>query len=245
MARPRDRPGWSGTGGGTQHGRSHAGHGGARVPSAGAGCRGGGSAPRADGRLAQAGISLPNWALHPPPPSAPHQELRPGPGTHHTHTLGSRRLTHRSSNTGPRGSPTGRAQKPGAPVPPAGGPAGPLTMMASACLASSSETALRKPLGCGAAGPGVGMVPARSWAPLRSPLPGGLLKAEPTSQPLRVPHLPPPTSPAAPPLPACGRRREGGGVGAGRGRREAGLCPIKSNCCHCRGRPGPAAGPPL
>lgn len=31
----------------------------------------------------------------------------------------------------------------------------------------------------------------------------------------------------------------------GRGRREAGLCPIKSNCCHCRRRPGRAAGPPL
>lgn len=31
-------------------------------------------------------------------------------------------------------------------------------MMASACLASSSETALRKPLGCGVVVLGVGMV---------------------------------------------------------------------------------------
>lgn len=41
-----------------------------------------------------------------------------------------------------------------------GAPARPLTMMASACLASSSETALRKPLACGVAALGVGMAAA-------------------------------------------------------------------------------------
>ena len=56
-------------------------------------------------------------------------------------------------------------------------PACPLTMMASACLASSSETALRKPLACGVAAPGVGMVSARSgaWGSVHSPQPGSLL----------------------------------------------------------------------
>lgn len=55
-------------------------------------------------------------------------------------------------------------------------PACPLTMMASACLASSSETALRKPLACGEAALGVGMVPARSGLRLHSPLPGCLYR---------------------------------------------------------------------
>ena len=49
-------------------------------------------------------------------------------------------------------------------------------MMASACLASSSETALRKLLACGEAALGVGMVPARSGLCLHSPLPGCLYR---------------------------------------------------------------------
>lgn len=176
-----------------------------------------GIAPRADGPLAQAGISLPNWALHPRPPSTPHQELRPGPWTYHTHRVqttppqilqhGAQGVTHRPS------AETGHQSLL------ASGPAGPLTMMASACLASSSETALRKPLGCGAAGLEVGMVPARSRALLRSPLPGGLLKAEPTSQPLRVPHLPPPRlRPPSCLWPPAGGRRGGRGEREARGR---------------------------
>lgn len=96
----------------------------------------------------------------------------------------------------------------------------PLTMMASACLGSSSETALRKPLACGVVALGVGMTPATSGAPLRSPLPGGLLKAGLTSQPLRVPHLPPASSVSRLLLPEGGRRQT----------QEEGLCPIKSNC---------------
>ena len=59
------------------------------------------------------------------------------------------------------------------PVPLATG--SPLTMMASACLASSSETALRKPLACGEAVLGVGMAPAWVRGSPHSPLPGGLL----------------------------------------------------------------------
>lgn len=150
-------------------------------------------------------------------PAPPTRSCGQGPG--HTTRTESRQPPHRSSNTGPRGSPTGRAQKPGHRSLLAGGPAGPLTMMASACLASSSETALRKPLGCGAAGLEVGMVPARSRALLRSPLPGGLLKAEPTSQPLRVPHLPPPRlRPPSCLWPPAGGRRGGRGEREARGR---------------------------
>lgn len=105
----------------------------------------------------------------PPPPTRSCSQ-----GLGHTTHSGSRRPTLRSSNTRPGGSPTRpSAGARGHRSLPASDPAGPLTMMASACLASSSETALRKPLGCGVAALGVGMVPARSRAPLHSPLPGG------------------------------------------------------------------------
>lgn len=48
-------------------------------------------------------------------------------------------------------------------------------MMASACLASSSETALRKPLAGGAVVPGVGMAPEFGALSTALGRPGGLL----------------------------------------------------------------------
>lgn len=171
-----DRPGWSGgtgllgRGGETQHGRPDVGHG-CMVRACGVM---GGNRPKSDRPLAQAGISLTNWALHPVCPAPPTRSCSQGLG-HTTHT-GSRRPTHRSSNARPRGSPTRLSTGAGGHRSLlASGPACPLTMMASACLASSSETARRKPLGCGVVVLGVGMVLARSRAPLHSPLPGGLL----------------------------------------------------------------------
>lgn len=160
--------------------------------------RGGMGLPQCPGPLPPAGISQQNQGLHPRLLSTPHRELLPGPDGH-TNT-GPRGPTLRDSNTQTRGAAhQARTEVLAARTPRQPGreasvwtrslatplglwvhssqraPSCPLTMMASACLASSSETALRKPLACGVAVLGVGMTPARSGALFHSPLPGGLL----------------------------------------------------------------------
>lgn len=123
------------------------------------------------------------WAqhrvLHPWVASASHQERPPGPGKNHpqdanTQAWGSPASLGRAgahSQDPPHcaqvrgvmwtlslGPPSAFGGHSALPVPLA--TSSPLTMMASACLASSSETALRKPLACGEAVLGVGMAPA-------------------------------------------------------------------------------------
>lgn len=128
-------------------------------------------------------------------PSTSHHKPPPGPGT--------RSHAHHARGHGVAGTLSLRPLPVFGGHPCASGPFWPLTMMASACLASSSETALRKPLACGEAALGVGMVRAsvRGSPPrpsARRPLIG---RAD-----VKAPVGPPPPTSSPPLLPP-----EGGG----------------------------------